>query len=197
MNIMNETIQAGGATPPATVKVWDPFVRVFHWALVTLFLVAYATGDEIEKVHATAGYTIAALVAARIVWGVIGPRHARFSSFVRPPGDVLRYLRDAVLLRAPRYLGHNPAGGAMIVALLAALIGTCVTGYMMTTDAYWGAKWVEEVHEVLANLTIGLVVAHVLGVLVASFEHRENLVAAMLTGRKRMAARSESEGNAP
>ncbi|MGE3992450.1 cytochrome b/b6 domain-containing protein, partial [Pseudorhodoplanes sp.] len=104
---------------------------------------------------------------------------------VRPPREVLAYLRDVALLRAPRYIGHNPAGGAMIIALLAALMGTAITGYMMTTDAYWGAKWVEEVHQTLANLTMGLVVVHVLGVLVASFEHRENLVKAMITGRKR------------
>lgn len=185
MSIVNHTIEAGGATPPATVKVWDLFVRVFHWSLATLFVVAYATGDEIEKVHIAAGYTIAALLALRIVWGVVGPRHARFESFVRSPRDVLAYLRDVALLRAPRYIGHNPAGGAMILALLAMLAGTCATGLMMTTDAYWGAKWVEEVHEVLANLTVGLIALHVLGVLAASFEHGENLVKAMVTGRKR------------
>ena len=98
---------------------------------------------------------------------------------------VLAYTHDVALLRAPRYLGHNPAGGAMVVALIVMLIGTCATGYMMTTGSFWGAKWVEEVHETFANLTIGLVVVHVLGVLVASFEHRENLVKAMITGRKR------------
>jgi cytochrome b len=185
MSIIDNTIEAGGATPPATVKVWDPFVRVFHWSLAALFLVAYATGDEIERVHIVAGYAIAGLIAARIVWGFIGPRHARFASFVRRPREIVAYLRDVALLRAPRFIGHNPAGGAMVVALLAMLTGTCITGYMMTTDAFWGAKWVEEVHETLANLTMGLVVVHVLGVLVASFEHRENLVAAMISGRKR------------
>jgi cytochrome b len=124
-------------------------------------------------------------VVLRVVWGVFGPRHARFSTFVRTPREVYAYLRDAALLKAPRFLGHNPAGGAMILALLAMLIGTCVTGYMMTTDAYWGAKWLEHIHEVLANLTVALIVLHVLGVLLASFEHRENLVKAMITGRKR------------
>src|SRR6185295_5685165 len=114
----------------------------------------------------------------------VGPRHARFANFVRSPREVLDYLRDAALLRAPRYLGHNPAGGAMIIALLALLSGTCVTGFMMTTDAFWGAKWLEGVHEVMANLTVALVVFHVLGVLVTSFEHGENLVKAMLTGQK-------------
>lgn len=186
MSIVNTMIEAGGATPPATIKVWDLFVRVFHWSLATLFVVAYATGDEIERIHILAGYTIAALLALRIAWGFIGPRHARFRNFVRPPREVLSYLRDVALLRAPRYLGHNPAGGAMIIVLLAMLGSTCVSGYMMTTDAFWGAKWVESVHETLANLTVVFIVLHVIGVLFASFEHGENLVKAMITGRKRV-----------
>jgi cytochrome b len=185
MSAINEPIEAGGAMPPATVKVWDPFVRVFHWSLATLFVLAYATGDEIENVHIAAGYVIAGLVSARIVWGFVGPPHARFSRFVRPPREVLAYMRDVMLLRAPRYIGHNPAGGAMVVALLVMLAVTSATGYMMTTDAFWGSKWIEEVHEVSANLTVGLIVAHVFGVLIASFEHQENLVKAMFTGRKR------------
>jgi cytochrome b len=184
MTIVNETIEAGGVRPPATVKVWDLFVRVFHWSLVGLFVTAYATGDEIEKVHIAAGYAIAGLLALRVVWGFVGPRHARFSTFVRPPGEVFAYLRDVALFRAPRHLGHNPAGGVMILALIIMLTGTCLTGYMMTTDAFWGAKWVEEVHRVLANVTVGLILLHVLGVLVASFQHGENLVKAMVTGRK-------------
>ncbi|MFN3657873.1 MAG: cytochrome b/b6 domain-containing protein [Pseudolabrys sp.] len=187
MSVMNDTIEAGGATPPATVKVWDLFVRVFHWSLAGAFVLAYATGDEIEKVHVAAGYTIAGLIALRILWGFVGPRHARFANFVRPPREVLAYLREVALLRAPRYLGHNPAGGAMVVALIVMLAATCTTGVMMTTDAFWGAEWVEEAHETLANLTVGLVVLHVLGVLAASFEHGENLVKAMITGRKRAA----------
>jgi cytochrome b len=186
MTIVTNTIEAGGATPPATVKVWDLFVRVFHWSLVTLFVIAYATGDELEKVHITAGYAIAILLALRLVWGFVGPTHARFGNFVRSPRAVLSYMRAAALLRAPRYLGHNPAGGAMIIALIASLITTCVTGVMMTTDAYWGAKWVEVVHEALANVTVALIALHVLGVLMTSFEHRENLVKAMVTGRKRL-----------
>lgn len=185
MSQASPVIEAGGATPPATVKVWDPLVRIFHWSLATLFVVAYATADEVEKVHIAVGYTIAALVAVRVIWGFVGPQHARFSNFVRSPGVTLAYLRDIMLFRAPRYIGHNPAGGAMIVALLVLIAGSCVTGFMMTTDAYWGSKVLEEVHEVFANLTVGLVVFHVLGVLLASFEHRENLVKAMFTGRKR------------
>ncbi len=185
MATMNPSANAGGKVPPATVPVWDPLVRVFHWSLAALFAVAFVTGDELERLHIAAGYAILALVALRLVWGFVGPSHARFASFVRGPRAVLAYLKDTARLRAPRHLGHNPAGGAMIIALLALLAATGGTGYMMTTDAYWGAEWVEEVHEVLANLTLVMVALHVLGVLVASFEHGENLIRAMVTGRKR------------
>lgn len=184
MSNIDNRIDAGGATPPAEVKVWDPFVRLFHWSLVALFAGAYATGDELESVHVLLGYGIAGLIGLRLVWGFVGSRHARFSDFVRSPAAVLAYLRDVVALKARRYLGHNPAGGAMIVALLVSLAATCVSGYLMT-DALWGKKWIEEVHEAFANLTLALVLAHVAGVLVSGFLHRENLVKAMLTGKKR------------
>ncbi len=170
--------------PPATVKVWDPFVRLFHWSVIGLFIAAYATGEDVERVHLAAGYAIAGLLALRIAWGFVGPRHARFGSFVRPPREVLAYLRDLVLWRARRHIGHNPAGGAMIVGLIALLAGTAVTGHMMTMDSFWGAKWVEELHEALANATVALVGVHVIGLILGSFLHRENLVGAMITGRK-------------
>ena len=167
------------------VKVWDPFVRIFHWGLVTAFLVAWATGDESKRVHILAGYCVIGLVALRIVWGIIGAKHARFASFVRGPRAVTGYLRDTAKLRAKRYLGHNPAGGAMIVALLVMLSVIGATGFMMTTDAFWGVAWVQDVHETAVSVTLGLVVLHILGVVVASYEHGENLVRAMVTGRKR------------
>ncbi len=184
---IDDTISTSGATRPDTIKVWDPFVRIFHWSLATLFVAAYATGEHAGQMHIAAGYTIAGLVALRIAWGFIGSSHARFSNFVKSPRAVFAYLRDTALLRAPRHIGHNPAGGAMIVALLVMLTVTSVTGYLMTTGAYGD---IEEVHEVFANLTVGLVIFHVLGVLISSFAHRENLVRAMITGRKRQAQRS-------
>ena len=173
---------AGDRTPPATVKVWDLFVRSFHWSVVVLFAIAYVTGDEVQRVHIITGYVVAALVAMRIVWGFVGPRHARFADFVRAPREVLTYFRDVLLLRAQRYIGHNPAGGLMVVALLVMLTVTSVSGYLMTTDAYWGSKAMEEIHGALANATVALIVLHVLGVLIASFQHRENLVKAMVSG---------------
>jgi cytochrome b len=127
MSIQQETmVVAADAMPAAAVKgraksirVWDLFVRIFHWSLVGLFVAAFATGDEIEWLHIVVGYVIAALITLRIVWGFVGPRYARFSDFVRSPRVIVAYLVQAAQWKAPRYLGHNPAGGAMIIALLA------------------------------------------------------------------------------
>ena len=176
---------AGGLAPPARVKVWDPFVRIFHWSIVALFAVAFLTGDEIEWLHLWAGYAIAALVALRVVWGFIGPRYARFTDFVKGPRAVATFLKQSVQLEAPRHMGHNPAGGIMILALLAALVGLTVTGPLMTSDAYWGSKVLEKIHEAIANATLVLIALHILGVIVASLEHGEKLVLSMITGRKR------------
>jgi cytochrome b len=175
--------RAAGTT--TTVKVWDRFVRVFHWGLVAGFATAYATGDEIAGLHVWAGYSAAALVAMRLVWGFVGTTYARFSQFVKSPAAVLRYLSAIATGREARYLGHNPAGGAMVLALLTMLAGLSVTGILMTTQAYAHADALEEVHEAIANLTLVLVVLHVGGVVLASVRHRESLVRAMITGRKR------------
>lgn len=169
-----------------TVPVWDVAVRVFHWSLVTVFVAAFLSGDEWDRFHELAGYTAAALVSFRIVWGFIGTRYARFSSFVTGPGTFLAYMRDMRAGKEKRYLGHNPAGAAMILALLSGVIALAVTGYMMSLDAYWGAKWLEEVHETIANGMLVLIALHVGGVVLASLRHGENLVRAMITGRKRV-----------
>jgi len=174
----------GGGSPPM-VRVWDPLVRLLHWSLVGLFAFSYLTGDEWKQAHILSGYAIIGLLAVRIVWGFVGTRHARFSNFIYSPVTTARFLVDTVAMQASRYIGHNPAGGAMVIALLLSISGIAATGYMMTTDAYWGVEWVEEVHELLANLTLGLIALHIAGVVLASIEHKENLVRAMITGRKR------------
>jgi len=166
-------------------KVWDIAVRWFHWSLVLSFAAAWATGDEWARGHEVLGYAILALVAARLVWGIAGTRYARFWQFVRRPRAVLDYLRSMLSGNEPRYLGHNPAGGAMVVALLTALVATGVTGWMMSLDAFWGVAWVEETHEALASLMLAMVGVHVAGVVLASLRHHENLVRAMIDGRKR------------
>ena len=183
--------RAGREALPAGIRVWDPLVRLFHWSLVALFFFAFFTGDEWKSAHETAGYIVAGLVAFRILWGFVGSRHARFASFVRGPSAVIGFLGDTARLRARRYLGHNPAGGAMVLALLAAITVIAITGYMMETDAFWGVEWVEDVHEAVVYATLALVGLHVGGVVLASVEHRENLVRAMITGRKRAPTRED------
>lgn len=167
------------------VKVWDPFVRLFHWTLAAAIVIAWLSADEWDALHEWTGYLIAGLLAARLVWGLIGSRYARFSNFVRSPAAVGAYLRDMLKGRERRYLGHNPAGAAMILALIAVIAATAVTGWMGTLDRFWGLEWVEELHETLANLLLVLVPLHVVGVVLASRRHRENLVRAMIVGRKR------------
>ena len=175
----------GDSVPDRTVRVWDPFVRVFHWSQAALIAVAWLTEDGPKTLHQTAGYIIAGMLALRVVWGFVGPRHARFSDFVRGPSTVLGYLRAMVAGREPRYLGHNPAGGAMVVALLLTVAGTAMTGWLQTTDAFWGSSVMEEIHETLASLILVLVAAHLAGVALASMRHDENLARSMVDGRKR------------
>jgi cytochrome b len=171
----------------ATVKVWDPFVRIFHWALVASFAVAFLVGEErdLRMLHLWAGYSAAALVALRILWGVLGTRYARFSQFVRGPRRIIGYVVDVARGREARHIGHNPAGGAMVVALLLSLLGVSLTGHLMTTDMFWGSETMEEAHELIANGMLVLVALHIAGVVLESVRHRESLVKAMVTGIKR------------
>lgn len=185
MSVSRSTNQAGSDLLPATVRVWDPFVRFFHWSLVAFFTFAFVTGDEWNKAHEIAGYVIAGLVASRVLWGIIGTRYARFSNFIYRPSTIVGFARDSMTLKAKRYLGHNPAGGIMVVALLLAITAISVTGYMLTLDAFWGVEWVEEAHEAAAYGTLVLIGLHVAGVVFSSFEHRENLVKSMFIGHKR------------
>lgn len=194
----------------ATVRVWDPLVRVFHWGLVAAVAIAWLTADEVQPVHEFAGYTVAGLVALRAIWGFAGSRHARFAQFVKGPGDTLAYLGAMVRGRERRYLGHNPAGAAMILALLLTLSGTAFTGWLMADPArvamlpdlprIVAPAWADDdddgegreidgplkdMHETLANLMLLLVALHVGGVVLASVRHHENLARAMVTGEKR------------
>ncbi len=166
------------------VKVWDPLVRFFHWALVAGIAITWLTGDEWDRIHEWTGYGIGALLAVRIVWGFIGTKYARFSQFVKGPRETLAYIGRILRGRAERHIGHNPAGAAMILALIATISITVLTGWMMTLDAFWGAEWLEDLHEFLANSVLVLAGFHVAGVIHASITHRENLVRAMFTGCK-------------
>jgi len=176
------------AAEEETIPVWDHFVRVFHWSLAMLVLIAYLTTDDGRALHRLVGYCVLALVAARLVWGVIGPRYARFDSFVAGPRAVLAYLRALRDGCAPRHLGHNPAGGAMILLLLGLLVVVGGSGWLSETDAFFGVSWVDHLHHGSAHLLLVVIGLHLAGVVVSSWLHRENLVLAMLTGRKSVEA---------
>lgn len=168
----------------ATVKVWDPLVRLFHWTLAGLFLANFFT-EEGDPAHRWIGYATIVLVAIRIAWGLIGTRHARFSDWVPSPRRVCAYLRDRLAGRSQRRLGHNPGAAVMILTLLAGVLLVGLTGWLLTTDAFWGSGWMEGLHEVLAYGVLGLVGIHVLAAIGESWHYRENLIAAMIHGRKR------------
>jgi cytochrome b len=168
-----------------TVPVWDRAVRVLHWALVGAVALAPLTLVVWVGAHQGAGYAALAIVALRALWGAVGSSYARLRQFVRAPRATLRYALAVVHGREPRYLGHNPLGGWMIVALMTCIAGLALTGWLYTTDAFWGDELVERVHRALAWTLLGLVVLHVGGVLFTSLRQHENLVRAMLDGRKR------------
>ena len=174
-----------GVRRSGLIRVWDPFVRIFHWGLAASFLAAFLTRHGGGSLHYWAGGAAAALVILRLAWGMLGTRYARFSQFVKGPMTVLGYLRDILTGREARYLGHNPAGGAMVVALMLAMIATSATGYLQTTDQYFGDETMQKVHDILGNGLLLLVLVHIGGVALASLRHKENLVRAMVTGLKR------------
>lgn len=211
-----------------TIKVWDPLVRIGHWTLVIAFFTAYFTEDDFMTQHTWAGYVVGTIVLIRIIWGLIGTKHARFSDFIYSPNAIFKYLSGLFHRKPQHYIGHNPAGGAMVIALLLSLSATVYTGLtlyaveenagplagLVTTnlgtnpsipmissahastvennhDSKHGTtankdaeEFWEELHEFFANLTLLLVALHIGGVLLSSYVDKENLVKAMVTGRK-------------
>ena len=154
-------------------------------ALAAAFVLGWATTGWLGDWHEPVGYAALAIVAARIVWGFTGPRYARFAQFVRGPRATLAYARQVLAGREPRHLGHNPLGAFMVLGLFACIAGLALTGWLYRTDWFWGDETVERLHVALAWGGLALVLLHVAGVAVASFRHRENLVAAMINGDKR------------
>lgn len=180
-------------------KVWDPIVRTLHWSLAAAFFIVFATEDDLMTLHVWTGYLVGLILLLRLLWGFIGTRYARFTNFVTTPRVAYQYAKDALLFRARRYIGHNPAGGLMIVAMIISLFITTLTGIalygagehagpMASLFAASGKRWeglFEELHEFFANLSMLLVVIHIGGVIIESMIHRENLVRSMINGLKR------------
>ena len=168
----------------ARILVWDLPIRLFHWLLVATFAGAFLTAESerVRDIHVALGYTFAGLLAFRIVWGLVGSRYARFASFAFGPRAVVAYLKSLLERRPEHHVGHNPAGAWAIYALIAGGIAVGVTGHVVYADA--SGHWLAELHEGAANALLALAVLHVAGVAISSILHRENLVAAMVTGYK-------------
>ena len=184
------------AGPNKKIKVWDPVVRITHWTVVLGVFANLTVLRESSDIHQIVGYVVFGAVSCRIAWGLLATGHARFSSFAPTPKKVSEYLGAMRERKEPRYIGHNPAGSLMMLGLIFLLLLISATGWMMSLDQFWGVKWVEEVHETVANIIIGAVVLHVLAAVYVSFKHHENLPLSMVTGRKRRAAQGDVD-NAP
>jgi cytochrome b len=203
-------------------RVWDPLVRIFHWGLVLAFTVAYLSGDEESSLHIYSGYVVLGLITFRVLWGLIGTRYARFSNFVYSPKTVIQYLKGLLAKKPKHYMGHNPAGGWMVLAMLLCLAIVSVSGLKVyaieeglgplagdspaltvISTAYAddddddhekrgnrhgedeeAEEFWEEIHEVSSNFMLLLIFLHIAGVIVSGRLHDENLVKAMLTGKK-------------
>lgn len=167
------------------IRVWDIPTRLFHWSLVASFMTAFLTSEseKLRDIHVMAGYTIAGLIGFRLLWGIVGNRYARFSEFVPTQEKLLNYLKSLLTGKPQHFVGHNPAGAVAILLLLAMGLASTVSGWVVYEDM--GGHFVEELHEGAANFMLLIVGVHVMGVVVSSWLHRENLVKAMWTGNKK------------
>ena len=166
------------------IKVWDPLVRLFHWSLVLAFAANALMIDDDSKLHQWVGYGIIGLVLLRILWGFAGSHYARFASFPPSLEGAREQLIDIATHRSRVHVGHTPLGAWMIYNLLLALLVLCLSGYLMTTDMFWGVEWPEEVHEVAVTWTEVSVVLHILAVIHESRRTGVNLPRAMIRGYK-------------
>lgn len=168
-----------------TTKVWDPVVRLFHWGIVIGCALNLFILPEGKTLHRYVGYIVIWLLVVRLVWGFVGTRYARFSDFFPTPRRLGEYLSALARGREPRMLGHNPLAAVMMLLLMLLLALTTATGFAMTLDAFWGMKWLERLHGLLANSIMVLAALHALAAIFESLRHRENLVWSMVTGRKK------------
>ncbi|MBP7423717.1 MAG: cytochrome b/b6 domain-containing protein [Sulfuritalea sp.] len=171
-------------TDTQAVRVWDLPTRLFHWSLVASFATAFLTAEseKLRDVHVLAGYSLAGLIAFRLLWGFVGGAHARFADFLPTPRKVIDYLKSLMNGEPQHYVGHNPAGAVAIFALLGLGLVAAASGWAVYEDM--GGHFMEELHEVAANGMMAVVVIHIAGVIVSSWLHKDNLVKAMVTGWK-------------
>lgn len=172
------------STIKASQRVWDPFVRVFHWSLVACVLLNLFVVEEGETLHQWLGYAASVLVILRVGWGFVGPRHARFVDFFPTPARVTRHIRMLVRGQPEHTWGHNPLGALMVLGLMVMVLALGLTGWMQTLDAFWGVDWVQDLHEGLGEGFMPMVGLHALAALVMGRIERTRLIKAMVTGVK-------------
>lgn len=183
-NSIPSTAETAEVTTVRRILVWDFPTRIFHWTLAICFAGAIITQDmeSLRLVHNTCGYTMLGLVAFRIIWGVIGTRHARFSSFVPSPNRVFAYIKGLIMKKPIHTVGHNPLGALDVLLILSLVIGVATSGIAL--DSGFAEELFEEVHEFLANLLLLVIGLHVFGVIFSSLTHKENLIKSMISGKK-------------
>jgi cytochrome b len=177
--------EAAAASQTRKVFVWDLVVRLFHWFVVLGCLADLFIFDDGGRWHRSIGYMVAMALIVRVIWGVVGSKHARFADFAPRPFALARYLAALFHGREPRFLGHNPAGAVMMLSLMALLGAVSVTGWMLTLDHFFGSEALEDLHETIANSILLLAGLHAAAALFESWRHKENLVLSMVTGYKR------------
>lgn len=180
--------ELGSPQTSSQLSVWDWPLRLWHWVLAVFVLVAWFTPNTHDGLHRFAGYVVIALLVFRMGWGFLGTRHSRFRRLLPRLRAVPSYLWGLRRRRTGRYLGLNPAGAAMLVALVVTLTVSSVTGAMQVTVTFFGVWWVEDTHTYSSDAVIILVILHVIGTILMSALQRENLPWAMITGRKRRRA---------
>lgn len=179
--------------PPVLQRifVWDRFVRYTHWTVAALVIGELTIIDEDWAIHRWAGYAVLILVALRLAWGLIGTRYARFSAFPLSLKSARAHILGMLWGKREVHLSHNPLGALMAYNLWASLVAVCLTGILMTTRTFWGADWVEEIHEIIANWVLLSICLHVAGVLVESWRSKVRLVQAMISGYKEVPSQEE------
>lgn len=166
------------------ILIWDAPTRVFHWLQAISFVGAYLTAESerYRDIHLAFGYILLGLIVFRLLWGFAGTRYARFSSFVFNPGEIFAYLQSLLKKQPKHYLGHNPAGSVSVWLLLALGLFICVSGVLALQDD--ASEIVIKMHGVATDIMLAVILLHLMGVLMSSIMHRENLARSMVTGFK-------------
>lgn len=172
------------AAAPDSTAVWDLFVRIFHWSLVTCVVLNQFVLEDGKAAHEWVGYTASALVLARVLWGFVGSRHARFSDFFPTPARLGRHVRAMLQGQHLQYAGHNPLGALMMLTLMALVLALGATGWLQTTDRFFGEDWLMELHEGLAQTLLWAAGLHAAAAIIMGRLERVRLVRAMVTGVK-------------